>query len=290
MLRRLINEDVVLQLMLDPNACWVKADRVQMEQVIMNLVINARDAMPMGGAISIKTTHVQSLSNGSQLHYPARAQGYVLLTIVDNGDGMDAETQSHIFDPFFTTKEPGKGTGLGLSMVFGMVQQHNGLIEVESEVGHGSTFHIYLPIAEMIEKPKKSLPSLPGLMLAGEETILLVEDEEQIRSLACVALEEAGYSVLTAANGQDALTLVQHHQGPIHLLLTDVIMPGMSGVQLNEQILSVYTGIKTLYVSGYANNKLDFPMLHSTEHTAYLPKPFTPDALTQKVREVLDVV
>lgn len=288
MLRRLIGEDVDLQLALAPEICWIKADPVQMEQVIMNLVINARDAMPAGGSISIGSRKVYGTTQLQRLQHTPDASEYVVLSVADKGTGMDEEIKAHIFEPFFTTKAAGKGTGLGLSMVFGIVQQHNGYIEVDSEIGRGTAFHIYLPVAEADAHHRPSTPLLPNFSPAGEETILLVEDEEQIRVLACIALQEAGYTVLVAANGQDALTVALQHGGPLHLLLTDVIMPGMNGAQLNEQIDTLYPTIKTLYISGYADSKLAFPLLESTSRAAYLPKPFTPTVLTQKVREVLD--
>jgi PAS domain S-box-containing protein len=289
MLRRLIGEDIDLHRTLAPEPCWVKADPVQVEQVIMNLVINARDAMPIGGKIAIETSLVRRPNNASPLHQRTPGQAYVCLSVADSGVGMDVETQARIFEPFFTTKEAGKGTGLGLSMVFGIIQQHNGWIEVDSKIGHGTTFHIYVPCAQPTLQNHPVQPFVPDAVLAGEETILLVEDEEQIRVLAGIALQEAGYSTLIAANGQEALALARQHKGPIHLLLTDVIMPGMNGVKLSEEVDALYPAIKTLYISGYADSKLTFPLLESTGRTAYLPKPFTPGLLTQKVREVLDL-
>ncbi|MFZ4659887.1 MAG: PAS domain-containing protein [Caldilineaceae bacterium] len=289
MLRRLIGEDIDLHRTLALESCWVKADPVQVEQVIMNLVINARDAMPIGGKIAIETSLVRRPNNASPLHQRTPGQAYVCLSVADSGVGMDVETQARIFEPFFTTKEAGKGTGLGLSMVFGIIQQHNGWIEVDSKIGYGTTFHIYLPCAQPTLQNHRVQPFVPDAVLAGEETILLVEDEEQIRVLAGIALQEAGYSTLIAANGQEALALARQHKGPIHLLLTDVIMPGMNGVKLSEEVDALYPAIKTLYISGYADSKLTFPLLESTGRTAYLPKPFTPGLLTQKVREVLDL-
>jgi signal transduction histidine kinase len=289
MLRRLIGEDIDLHRTLALESCWVKADPVQVEQVIMNLVINARDAMPIGGKIAIETSLVRRPNNASPLHQRTPGQAYVCLSVADSGVGMDVETQARIFEPFFTTKEAGKGTGLGLSMVFGIIQQHNGWIEVDSKIGHGTTFHIYVPCAQPTLQNHPVQPFVPDAVLAGEETILLVEDEEQIRVLAGIALQEAGYSTLIAANGQEALALARQHKGPIHLLLTDVIMPGMNGVKLSEEVDALYPAIKTLYISGYADSKLTFPLLESTGRTAYLPKPFTPGLLTQKVREVLDL-
>lgn len=289
MLRRLIGEDIDLHRTLAPEPCWVKADPVQVEQVIMNLVINARDAMPIGGKIAIETSLVRRPNNASPLHQRTPGQAYVCLSVADSGVGMDVETQARIFEPFFTTKDAGKGTGLGLSMVFGIIQQHNGWIEVDSKIGHGTTFHIYVPCAQPTLQNQPVRSFVPDAVLAGEETILLVEDEEQIRVLAGIALQEAGYSTLIAANGQEALALARQHKGSIHLLLTDVIMPGMNGVKLSEEVDALYPAIKTLYISGYADSKLTFPLLESTGRTAYLPKPFTPGLLTQKVREVLDL-
>lgn len=289
MLRRLIGEDIDLRLTLASAPCWVKADPVQVEQVIMNLVINARDAMPIGGTITIETSTMHKVAKVPQLSQRTIGQEYICLTVADSGVGMDAETQARIFEPFFTTKEAGKGTGLGLSMVFGIVQQHNGWIEVDSKSGRGTAFHIYVPVAQPTMQMNHRSALAADAVLAGEETILLVEDEEQIRVLASIALQEAGYTTMVAANGQEALTLARQHTGAIHLLLTDVIMPGMNGVKLSEEIDRLFPAIKTLYISGYADSKLTFPLLESTGRTAYLPKPFTPGLLAQKVREVLDL-
>lgn len=292
MLRRLIGEDIDLQLALTPDACWVKADPVQVEQVIMNLLVNARDAMPTGGEIIISTNSVRPTNTAPQLHHWSTASEYILLTIADSGMGMDAETQARIFEPFFTTKEAGKGTGLGLSTVFGIVQQHNGYIEVESEIGRGTTFRIYLPVAAPGAPQLSPPPVLPELSAdavhGGAKTILLVEDEAQIRMLAAVALQEAGYTVLVAANGQEALALAEQEQeSPVHLLITDVVMPGMSGAQLSDQLQERYSVLKTLYISGYADSNLAFPVMKSTKQTAYLPKPFPPSALIRKARDLL---
>ena len=231
---------------------------------MMDLLINARAAMPARGSMTIGSRQVRGMTEPHQLQQPPDASEYVVLNVADNG------------------------TGLGLAMVFAIVQQPSGAIEVESKIGRGTTFHLYLPLAEADVHHRKATPLLPNFSPTGEETILLVEDEEQIRVLACIALQEAGYTVLVAANGQDALTVALQHGGPLHLLLTDVIMPGMNGAQLNEQIDTLYPTIKTLYISGYADSKLAFPLLESTSRAAYLPKPFTPTVLTQKVREVLD--
>lgn len=288
MLRRLIGEDIDLQVALAPESCWIKADPVQVEQVIMNLVINARDAMPTGGSILIGSRKVNGTTAPNRLQPLPVASEYVVLSVADDGTGIAEEIKARMFEPFFTTKAASKGTGLGLSMVFGIVQQHNGYIEVDSEIGRGTTFHIYFPVAAADDYNTQPASLLPQFSLAGEETILLVEDEEQIRVLASVTLEEAGYTVLAAANGQEALSVARQHHGPIHLLLTDVVMPGMNGTQLNEQIDSLYPTIKTLYISGYADSKLAFPLLESTSRAAYLPKPFTPTLLTRTVREVLD--
>lgn len=288
MLQRLIGEDVKLQLKLAPEACWIKADSVQMEQVVMNLVINARDAMPTGGEILIQTCQTGLPANIPQFDYLQPDAEYILLAVVDTGSGMDVETQARIFEPFFTTKESGKGTGLGLSMVFGIIRQHNGYIDVQSTLGQGTTFHIYLPLAETAEYLPPLLTPFVDAAVTGEETILLVEDEEQIRALACITLQEAGYTVLVAANGQDALSLARQNTGPLHLLVTDVVLPGINGVQLTEQIHTLHPESKTLYISGYADSELAASLIEPTANTIYLSKPFTPNGLMQKVRIILD--
>ncbi|HVB55225.1 MAG TPA: PAS domain S-box protein [Candidatus Acidoferrales bacterium] len=285
MLQRLLGEDIELIAVPGPELGRIKADQGQIEQVIMNLAVNARDAMPQGGKLTITTVN-EELDEVYARQHPAVVPGsYVMFAVSDTGCGMDLQTQTHIFEPFFTTKEIGKGTGLGLSTVYGVVKQSGGDIRVYSEPGRGATFRIYLPrIAEAVT------PSDPGKggseIGRGWETILLVEDAQPLRALAHELLEGSGYTVLEAANGADAIRLAAQHQGPIHLLLTDVVMPGMDGPKVAAYMTRIYPGIKVLYASGYTDDAIvHHGVLDSG--VALLHKPFTRAALTSKVREVL---
>lgn len=282
MLRRLIGEHIDLTSALSPTLGRVKADQGQIEQVIINLAVNARDAMPNGGKLTIETGDVdldQDYVHKHPLHPPGP---YVLLTVSDTGVGMDAETQARIFEPFFTTKEMGKGTGLGLATVYGVVKQSGGFIWVYSELGHGTTFKIYLP--RTAEAMGAERPVTPAQSLSGTETVLLVEDEEALREFTAIALTQSGYTVLTAERPDKALELASQHQGTIHLLLTDVIMPGMNGRALAENMAAVRPEIRVVYMSGYTG--FTHPGLVDTNVTL-LPKPFTREALLRKVREGL---
>ncbi len=289
MLRRLIGEDIVeLCAELDPVAGAIKADPGQIEQVIMNLVVNARDAMPKGGRLTIETRNV-TIGKGARLDAVGVEPGsYVLLAVRDTGHGMDAETRSHLFEPFFTTKEKGKGTGLGLSTVYGIVKQSGGSIVVESAPGRGATFRIYFPRVE--QEAKEAAGGVEAIDPAhGRETILLVEDEPSVRGLVHETLRVHGYTVLEARHGIEALLASTKYVGPIHLLLTDVVMPQMSGPEVAEKLLVVRPGIKVLYMSGYPDHPI-FDQGGVTRETGFLPKPFSPQVLAQKVREVLDGV
>ena len=289
MLRRLIGEDIVeLSTELDASTGAIKADPGQIEQVIMNLVVNARDAMPTGGRLTIETRNV-TIGEEVRLDAVGVAPGsYVLLTVRDNGHGMDAETRSHLFEPFFTTKEKGKGTGLGLSTVYGIVKQSGGSIIVESAPGRGTTFRIYFPRVER-EVPGPTGTAEAIDLVRGRETILLVEDEPAVRGLVHETLRLHGYTVLEARHGIEALVTSAQYVGPIHLLLTDVVMPQMSGPEVAEKILTVRPGIKVLYMSGYPDHPV-FDQGGVSRETGFLPKPFSPHVLAQKVREVLDGV
>ena len=283
MLRRLIGEDIDLVTVEGHGLGRVKADPGQLEQVIMNLAVNARDAMPNGGKLTIETANVELDEEYSRRHYPMTPGSCVMLAISDTGCGMDAETQAHIFEPFFTTKETGKGTGLGLATVYGIVKQSGGYVWVYSEVEQGTTFKIYLPLVEeALEAAEVKAVAAAG----GSETVLLVEDEGEVRSLARRVLEEKGYRVLEAGNGEDALLVAEQHKGPIHLLLTDVVMPGMSGRELGERLTPLRRDMKILYMSGYTDDAI---LQHDVlgPDTAFLQKPFTPDAIARKLREVL---
>ncbi len=289
MLRRLIGEDIVeFNTDLDASIDAIKADPGQIEQVIMNLVVNARDAMPTGGRLTIETRNV-TIGEEASLGGAGVAPGsYVLLAIRDNGQGMDAETQSHLFEPFFTTKEKGKGTGLGLSTVYGIVKQSGGNIFVESALGLGTTFRIYFPRVEH-EAPGTVADVEVIDPARGHETILLVEDEPAVRGLVLETLQLQGYTVLEARHGIEALLTSARHSGPIHLLLTDVVMPQMSGPEVAEKILTIRPEIKVLYMSGYPDHPV-FEQGGVSRQVGFLPKPFSPPALAQKVRDVLDSV
>jgi PAS domain S-box-containing protein len=287
MLQRLIGEDIELVMVPGPDLGRVKVDQGQIEQVIMNLAVNARDAMPQGGKLTITTLNAELDEVYARQHPAAVSGSYVMLAVSDTGCGMDRETQGRIFEPFFTTKEQGKGTGLGLSTVYGVVKQSGGYIWVYSETGRGSTFKIYLPrIGEAMTVPD---PGRGGKETArGWQTVLLVEDAEPLRELAHELLEECGYTVLEAANGADAIRVAEQHRRPIHLLFTDVVMPGMDGRKLAEHITRIYPEMKVLYVSGYTDDAIGH---HGVLHSgiALLQKPFTRESLTRKVREVLGV-
>jgi two-component system, cell cycle sensor histidine kinase and response regulator CckA len=286
MLRRLIGEDIGLRTALDSELGSVKADPGQVEQIIMNLVVNARDAMPRGGKLTIETKNVYLDEDYAKNHIAAIPGPYVMLAVSDTGTGMDEQTQARIFEPFFTTKEAGKGTGLGLSTVYGIVKQSGGNIWVYSEVGRGTTFKVYLPrVDEGAQEYKRSTEAEEAIR--GVETILLAEDEEMVRKLARQVLEMYGYQVLDAANGGAALLICERHTGPIHLLITDVIMPEMSGRELAGRLAQLRPEMKVLYMSGYTDNAI----VHQgvlDEDANFIQKPFPTDALARKVREVLD--
>ncbi len=286
MLQRLIGEDVDLLMGLEANLGKVKADPNQLEQVLMNLCVNARDAMPKGGKITIETNNVQLGEEfaGQQLSAPAGE--YVMLAVSDTGCGMDAGTQARIFEPFFTTKEVGKGTGLGLATVYGIVKQSGGSIWVYSEVGQGTTFKIYLPSVQGNAERIKTDTVVSDLSV-GVETVLLVEDEEVVREMAMEILQECGYHVLQAKDGHEALQLAGQHDGEIHLMLTDVVMPRMSGRELSEQLTPLRPETRVLYMSGYTDDAI---VHHGVldEGTAFIGKPFSMHALARKVRETLD--
>jgi len=283
LLRPLIGENIDLVTMLSPEAAHTRADAGQLEQVIMNLVVNAKDAMPAGGRLSLRTENLAVDDNhrrGPQFIRPGR---YVTLQVSDTGMGMDRETQSRIFEPFFTTKEKGKGTGLGLSTVYGIVKQSGGYVMVHSELGRGTTFHIYLPLVEgVLENNSVAPPDAIG----GTETILLVEDEESVRQLVRDTLMAKGYKVVEAENGEAGISAAAHHQGNIDLVITDVMMPGMGGREMVQELIQARPGAKVLYLSGYTEDAIlnDGSV---DQATSFLQKPFTLQNLSRKVREVL---
>ena len=288
-LRRVIGEDVDLVTVLGADVGAVKADVGQLEQVLMNLAVNARDAMPTGGKLTIETANVEHDPDYAREQEAAPVSRFVMLAVSDTGTGMDEATKARIFEPFFTTKELGKGTGLGLATVYGIVRQSGGFIWVYSEPGLGTTFKIYLPqVDEGAVAAAAGAKTAPGTSHRGTETVLLVEDAAAVRSVIHEALVRQGYAVLDAPNGGEALRVAESHAGPIHLLLTDVVMPGLSGRQLSDQLTRIRPETRVLYTSGYTD---DAVVRHGVLESgiAYLQKPFTVEGLARKVREVLDV-
>jgi len=286
LLARVIGEDVELATRLAPDLGRVKVDPGQMEQVLMNLVVNARDAMPQGGKLTIETQNVE-LEGGPAVGDTLVPEGrYVLLAVTDTGIGMDAATQAHIFEPFFTTKQQGRGTGLGLATVYGIVKQSGGFVWVYSEPGKGATFKIYLPRVDEPVQPERAAAEPTG-SLRGTETVLLVEDEDGVRAVVRQLLERQGYTVLDAADAEAGRALAAGRPGPIHLLVTDVVLRGMSGRDLATRLAAGRPEMRVLYMSGYA---ADAVVRHGTLEPglAYIQKPFTPDGLARKVRAILD--
>ncbi len=285
MFRRLLGETIELTTRLHPSLCPVRADPSQMHQVVMNLLVNARDAMPAGGRVLIETANV-TIDPAYVAGHPEAVPGpCVLLTVTDSGEGIDEEARTHIFEPFFTTKEVGKGTGLGLSTVYGIVKQGRGWIRVDSELGKGATFRIYLPQIPGA-RPAPAAERSTASPRPGSETLLVVEDQEEVRGVTIAILRHNGYQVLGAADGQAALTLVEGHPEPIHLLVTDVVMPGMDGSELAQRLKSLRPEIRVLYTSGYTQDLIGEGGVLDRD-VAYIAKPFTPERLARKVREVL---
>jgi two-component system, cell cycle sensor histidine kinase and response regulator CckA len=274
---------VELAVDLDPHLGLVKADPSQIEQVVMNLALNARDAMPQGGKLTIETQNQDLAAKSEDGVGPGR---FVALTVRDTGVGMDPETQSRIFEPFFTTKEKGKGTGLGLSTAYGIVRQSGGYISVSGRLGEGAAFTIRLPRVTEEEKEPDAL-EMPEAGPRGSETILLVEDEAGVRKLIEAILRHSGYKVLEAPGAEEAIALCNTYHGRIHLLLTDVVMPGMSGREMAERLCKIRTDMRVVYMSGYTDDAI---VRHGVLNTgvAFLPKPFTPESLAQMLRDVLD--
>ena len=287
MLRRLIGENIELSTHLDPGLGRVLADPGRIEQVIVNLVVNARDAMPHGGKLTIETANVDLGQTGGHQHLSVCSSPYVMLVVSDTGHGMDEKTQSRIFEPFFTTKEQGKGTGLGLSTVHGIVKQSGGQIRVFSEPGHGTVFQVYLPRVDDPLTVAGPYPD-PPRALRGRETVLLVEDDEGVRRVISQILKGYGYHLLEAANGDEALLAAERWTGPIQLMITDVLMPGMSGRELARRLADRRPDLRVLYTSGYTDEAI---VRHDAlgAGIAFIQKPFTPEALAQKAREVLDL-
>jgi len=286
MIRRLIGEDIRFRTKATPGLGKVKVDPGQMDQVIMNLVVNARDAMPTGGQLTIETGNVDLGEQYAREHLGVTPGPHVMLAVSDTGTGMDKATQDRIFEPFFTTKEQGKGTGLGLATAFGIVQQNGGNIWVYSELGKGATFKIYFPQTAESELPVAA-PAQPPAIVRGTETILLVEDDEQLRVVVREVLEKNGYRVIEAPQGDDALLFAKEHEETIHMVLTDVVMPLMSGKELARILTRLHPEMKVLYMSGYTQNAV---VHHGVLDAGanLLQKPITPELLLRRVREVLD--
>jgi two-component system, cell cycle sensor histidine kinase and response regulator CckA len=287
MLKRLIGEDITLAVDLDPRLGRVLADEGHMQQVVLNLAINARDAMPNGGRLSIATANAELDEAFVQRHVPLTPGRYVMLSVSDTGIGMDDETQARMFEPFFTTKDHGHGTGLGLSTVYGIVKQSGGYIWVYSEPGKGSSFKVYLPRLGSLEEVEVVTPAPPVAAAHGNETVLLVEDEAMVRGMVRDMLVERGYEVLTAGTGEEALEVAGRHKGDIHVMVTDVVMPGMGGPDLARRLAPAHPDMRVLFISGYTD---DAVLRHGVRDgsAAFLQKPFTLEGLARKVREVLD--
>jgi signal transduction histidine kinase len=285
MFRRLLGENLVLSLVLERVLRHVKVDPSHLDQVLMNLAVNARDAMPQGGKLTIETTNIDLQAADRRLRLEMKAGPYVLLAITDTGCGMTSDVQSHIFEPFFTTKGVGQGTGLGLAVVYGIIKQSGGHIEVQSTPGAGTTFRILFPA---VADPLAVLQETQAAKhQGGSETILLAEDDSLLRKLAALALQDQGYTLLLAADGKDALRLLESHAGPIDLLATDIMMPHLGGPELASALRPRYPHMKVLFLSGYTNDDV---LLKGSmgENDAFLQKPYTPSALRMKVRQVLD--
>jgi PAS domain S-box-containing protein len=281
MLRRLIPESIELVTKSAGDLWHVKADLSQIEQVVLNLSVNARDAMPDGGRLALETTNVEVDDGYARTH--VEPGEYVMLAVSDTGCGMSPEVQAKLFEPFFTTKEPAKGTGLGLSTVYGIVKQSGGHISFHSEAGRGTTFEVYLP---RVTEPLSTVAARPTSPVRGGETVLVVEDDDQVRALAAETLRFTGYTVLDASNPGDALALMERHGSAVRLLLTDMVMPGMNGTDLAERLVARRPTLKVLYMSGYPSSRIASGALRG--RIRFLQKPFTLGGLTQKVRDVLD--
>lgn len=285
LLQRVIGEDVTLEFALSPDAWPVLMDPAQIDQVLANLAVNSRDAMPDGGRLTVETKNMTADETFCRAHVGLRPGQYVMLAVTDTGHGMDAHIREHAFEPFFTTKPEGKGTGLGLATIYGIVRQNEGFVDIYSEVGVGTTFKVYLPRYTGPEIAAEG--TVPTAAPArGHETILLVEDQDQLREIASTLLQELGYTVLEAASPGEALTVAEKHPAEIHLLLTDVVMPNMNGKELADRLHAFKPRVRTLFMSGYTADTIAHRGVLG-EGVQFLQKPFTLDSLSRKVREVL---
>jgi PAS domain S-box-containing protein len=286
MLKRIVSEDVKLTTLLSPEPGFIKSDPGQIEQVLMNLVVNAKDALPKGGDITIETSNVELKGDYARMHLQVKPGSYVMFAVRDTGTGMDAETRAHLFEPFFTTKEQGKGTGLGLATVYGIVKQSGGGIYVQSEIGEGTIFKVYFPRVAEASQPSGASRA-PAKASVGSETILLVEDDELVRTFVYRALLESGYTVLVAQDSAQAIRLCEKNGRSVSLILTDVIMPQMHGPELATALAPLCPGAKVIFMSGYTDTVVTHRGLIDSG-APFLQKPLTPDSLARRVREVLD--
>jgi PAS domain S-box-containing protein len=286
MLTRLIGENIQIVTRLSDDLRKISADPGQMEQVLLNLAVNAKDAMPRGGTIILETSNVYLDESFTNTHLCVSEGHYVLLSVSDDGSGMDSETMSKIFEPFFTTKEIGKGTGLGLTTTYGIIKQSKGTIWVYSELGKGTVFKIYLPVSEKAPEGSKPIPTKQS-EARGTETILLVEDDENLRVGFTVALRKKGYQVLGAANGKEALDVMENYHEKIHLLLTDMVMPGLDGFELAQKCMSIREDLRVLYMSGYTNDALESSGMEEAGRLDFIQKPFSSTTLVSTIQEVL---
>jgi CheY-like chemotaxis protein len=288
MLQRLLGEPISLEFQPPPEIPLVMADAGMVEQIIMNLAVNARDAMPQGGALLISTSHVEVGDAYVQTHPESRPGSFVCLSVSDTGTGMDPDTLARIFEPFFTTKEIGKGTGLGLATVYGITKQHEGWIDVASDLGKGTTFSVFFPANTSPVEAKAAQTPPETEVRGGRETILVVEDEPVLRDMAHVILQECGYEILEASSGREALVVWERHQAAIDLVLTDVVMPeGISGMDLAQRLLAAKPKLKIVFASGYSMDNLDTAFVRNGR-AAFLQKPYTHVTLAQAVRSALD--
>jgi CheY-like chemotaxis protein len=287
MLRRLVNDQTKLVTRFNAGGRRVRADRAQVEQVVLNLVANARDAMPQGGVVEISTDAFEMGQEFARLNKGARPGAYVRISVKDSGIGMDQETLNHVFEPFFTTKALGKGVGLGLATAYGIIKQSEGYIRAESRLRRGSTFEIYLPLVDAPVRESRGTAT-NGSRHSGTTTILVAEDETAVRALTCRILRKHGYHVLEARDGREAVEVAQQYPGSINLLVTDVIMPNVGGRELSESLARMMPDVKVLFMSGYTDDQLLQRGVLQSGTGNFLEKPFTPDALARKVREVLD--